>query len=81
MFYYIKYLNSSEIEIKDLFNLLSNINIDSEQNLNIYKNNIENIFKKMDEKVGLQFITIDEIKNGKIYNYRKNIKKFYNSFK
>ena len=81
MFYYVEYLNSSENEIKDLVNLLRNINIDSEQNLNIYINNIKNIFKKMDEKVGLQFIKIDKIKDAKIYNHRKNIKKFYNIFK
>lgn len=80
MFYYVKYLNSSEKEMENLVNLLTNINIDSEQNLNIYKDNIKNIFKKMDEKVGLQFIKIDKIKDAKIYNHRKNIKKFYNIF-
>lgn len=35
----------------------------------------------MDEKVGLQFIKINKIKDAKIYNHRKNIKKFYNIFK
>lgn len=81
MFYYIKYLNSSENEMKNLIDLLASIDISSAQNLDRYKDNIKNIFKTMEEKVGLQFITINEIKDGKIYNYRKNIKKFYNSFK
>lgn len=46
MFYYVKYLNSSENEMRDLVNLLSNINIDSEQNLNIYIYIISKIFLK-----------------------------------
>ena len=67
--------------MKNLIDLLSSIYISSAKNLDRYKDNIKNIFKTMEEKVGLQFITINEIKDGKIYNYRKNIKKFYNSFK
>lgn len=81
MFYYIEYLNSSESEMKDLFRLLCCVDEITSQDLDTYKDNIKKVFKTMDEKIGLEFIKIESIKDAKIYYYPKNIKKFYNAFK
>lgn len=81
MFYYIKYLNSSESEMKDLFRLLASADAISVQDLDTYEDNIKKVFKTMDEKIRLEFIEIEDIKDAKMYYYPKNIKKFYNAFK
>jgi membrane protein len=81
MFYYIKYLNSSESEMKDLFRLLASADTISVQDLDTYEDNIKKVFKTMDEKIRLEFIKIEDIKDAKMYYYPKNIKKFYNAFK
>lgn len=81
MFYYIKYLNSSESEMKDLFRLLDSADAISVQDLDTYEDNIKKVFKTMDEKIRLEFIKIEDIKDAKMYYYPKNIKKFYNAFK
>ena len=81
MFYYIKYLNSSESEMEDLFRLLASADTISVQDLDTYEDNIKKVFEKMDEKIRLEFIKIEDIKDAKMYYYPKNIKKFYNAFK
>ena len=81
MFYYIKYLNSSESEMKDLFRLLDSADAISVQDLDTYEDNIKKVFKTMDEKIRLEFIKIEDIKDAKMYYYPKNIKKFYHAFK
>ena len=76
MFYYIKYLDEFDNDMKNLFCILDKANVDTRTSL--YKNikDIRKIFISMDKKIALQFIEISDIKNKTTYCYRKNIKKF-----
>lgn len=76
MFYYIKYFNTSENEIKKIFGHLEKIAEDTGQNSNIRIEKINKLFRIMDQKINLLFIAPEEFNGNKIYNYHKNIKKF-----
>lgn len=76
MFYYIKYFNTSETEIHKIFGKLENIAEDTCQKPDDTIKEINKLFMIMDHKINFLFITPEEFEGNKIYNYRKNIKKF-----
>lgn len=80
LFYYSRYLRVEELAVKAFFDTLDEFNIAKFEDLYNCGEYIKTKFEEFDDKISIKFINIDDIENGKLYNYYENLNIFYNIF-